>query len=230
MTVQIYDCEQGSPEWFAARLGIPTASEFKTIIGIKKDAREKVTRRTYMHKLAGEILTGLPMESYSNENMERGKAMEEEARDAYAFMRNADPQLVGFIRSGNTGCSPDSLIGDNGILEIKTKLPHLLIDCLLKDEFPPEHKAQCQGALWIAEREFIDIAIYWPKLPLFVKRSYREDGYIANLAGAVREFNEELAEIVYRIRRYGSPSAVLKYQLEESVRLTGTDPQTIAAG
>ena len=46
--IQIVDCEQGTPEWYAARLGIPTASEFKTIIGIKKDAREKVTRRTHL--------------------------------------------------------------------------------------------------------------------------------------------------------------------------------------
>ena len=130
--IQIIDCEQGTPEWHAARLGIPTASEFKTLLGIKKDAREKVTRRTYLLKLAGEIITGEPTESYSNDHMDRGKFMEAEARDLYSFSCDADPQQVGFIRNGQKGCSPDSLIGDKGMLEIKTKLPHLLIDCLLR--------------------------------------------------------------------------------------------------
>lgn len=203
MSLQVIDCEQGSPEWKAARLGIPTASEFHKLLGIKKDARDKVTRRTYMLKLAGELRTGEPAESYENSHMARGKEMEAEARDLYSFMTNADPQQVGFVRNGPKGCSPDSLVGDAGMLEIKTKLPHLVIDCLLKDEFPTEHKAQCQGALWVAEREWIDIAVYWPKLPLFVKRAHREEAYIKELAQAVDDFNAELAEIVERVRRYG---------------------------
>lgn len=206
MSLQIIDCEQNSPEWHRARMGIPTASEFKTIIGIKKDAREKVTRRTYMLKLVGEILTGEPAENYTNANMERGHAMEEEARDLYAFMHNAEPRRVGFVRNGPKGCSPDSLIGGGGLLEIKTKFPHLLIDCLLKDDFPAEHKAQCQGALWVAEREWIDICVYWPGLPLFVKRAKRDEAFIGDLARAVDDFNAELAETVERVRRYGTPA------------------------
>ena len=205
MIPRIIDCEQNSPEWYAARLGLPTASEFKTIIGVKKDAREKVTRRNYMLKLAGEIITGEPMEGYSNAHMERGKEMEGVARSTYAFMEDADPQRVGFIVNGPKGCSPDSLLGDAGMLEVKTKLPHLLIECLLKDEFPPEHKAQCQGALWVADREWIDIACYWPKMPLFVKRATRDEDYIKELSAAVSQFNEELAETVERVRRYGQP-------------------------
>ena len=214
--LQIIQCEQGQPEWFQARLGIPTASEFKTLLGIKKDAREKVTRRTYMLKLAGEILTGEPMEGYKNDHMERGNLMEEEARDLYAFQADIEPERVGFIRNGDKGCSPDSLLGTDGMLEIKTKLPHLLIDCILKDEFPAEHKAQCQGALWVAEREWIDIAVYWPKLPLFVKRAYRDDGYIANLAGAVKDFNEELAATVKLIREHQTGKSTLLEDLKAS--------------
>jgi hypothetical protein len=203
--IQIFDCAQGSEEWFRARAGIPTASEFATIMASGRGGGESKTRRTYMLKLAGEILTGEPMESYTNEHMERGKQMEAEARDFYAFMHDADLTSVGFIKNGPKGCSPDSLIGSDGMLEIKTKLPHLLIDVLLKDEFPAEHKAQCQGALWVAEREWIDIAVYWPKLPLFVRRAYRDEGYIANLAGAVNAFNAELLAVVERVRRYGAP-------------------------
>lgn len=205
MALQIFtDLAQGSDEWRRARAGIPTASEFATVLAKGKGGAESKTRRTYLMKLAGEILTGEPSESYSNAHMERGHAMEPEARAAYEWEHDAEAQLVGFIRNGDKGCSPDSLIGDVGMLEIKTKLPHLHLECLLREDFPPEHVAQCQGALWVAEREWIDLAIYWPGLPLVVRRAYRDNGYIANLAGAVAAFNEELAEIVEKVRRIGA--------------------------
>jgi hypothetical protein len=205
MKPEVIDCDQGSADWFAARRGIPTASEFATIIGVKKDAKDKKTRQAYMRKLAGEIITGEVVEGYSNAHMERGKEMEGEARDRYAFQYDIDPVRVGFIRNGRAGCSPDSLVGTGGMLEIKTCLPHILIEKIEADDFPPEHRAQCQGGLYIANREYIDIAMYWPKLPLFVKRAHRDEGYIATIAGAIKEFNVELDELVERIRRYGSP-------------------------
>jgi hypothetical protein len=203
VAVEIIDCEQNSSSWLAARAGIPTASEFHKLISIRKEAKDKVTRRKYMLKLAGEIITGETTEGYYNAHMERGHAMEDEARNLYAFMTDAEPQRVGFVRNGPKGCSPDSFVGAPGILEIKTKQPDLLIDCLLKDEFPPEHRAQCQGALWVCEREWIDIACYWPKLPLFIKRAYRDEAFIRELSQAVDDFNSELAEMVERVRRYG---------------------------
>lgn len=199
--IRVLDCEQGSPEWFQARLGIPTASEFATVMAKGKNGGESVTRRTYMLKLIGERLTGEPMDNYTNAHMERGKAMEDEARNFYSFMQDAEPTRVGFITDDVKGCSPDSLIGNTGMLEIKTKLPHLLVDCLLKDEFPPEHRAQCQGALWVAEREWIDLAVYWPKLPLFVKRAYRDEPYIGEIAVAVERFRNEMAEMQSRVTR-----------------------------
>lgn len=201
--MEIISCEQGSEEWFSARRGIVTASEFHKVLSIKKDAKDKKTRAEYMRKLAGEIITGEPMESYQSAAMERGKVMEDEARDAYSFLSDNEPERVGFIRNFNAGCSPDSLIGSKGGLEIKTKAPHLLIDCLLNDELPAEHKAQVQGCLWIAEREWWDFVAYWPKLPTFIKRVHRDEGYIANLAGAVSQFNDELAALVCQIRAHG---------------------------
>ncbi len=207
MTLRIFDCEQNSPEWLACRLGLPTASMFGTILAKGKDGGVSLTRREYMMKLAGERITGDPMEGYSNDHMRRGQEMEGEARDLYAFMTDAIPQKIGFIVNGPKGCSPDSLIGTSGMVEIKSKLPHRTIECILKDEFPPEHKAQCQGALWVAEREWIDIAVYWPKLPLFVKRATRDETYIARLSNAVEIFNEELTEMVERVSRYGMPIA-----------------------
>lgn len=201
--MQIVDCEQGSPEWFAARAGMPTASEFSTILASGRGGGDSKMRRTYMRKLAGEIITGLPAESFSNGYMERGKAMEDEARRAYAFIADVDPQQVGFIVNGPKGCSPDSLIGSDGALEIKTKAPHLLIDVLEADVLPPEHKAQCQGVLWVAEREWIDLAVYFTGMPLFVKRATRDEEYIRKLAAEVDAFNEELARVVEKVRRYG---------------------------
>lgn len=200
--MQVYDCEQNSPEWYACRLGIPTASMFATVMAKGKGGGDSLTRRTYLNKLAGEILTGKPMDNYVNGHMERGKEMEGEARNFYCFMNDVTPQRVGFVRNGQKGCSPDSFIDGSGMLEIKTKLPHLAIECLLRDEFPPEHKAQCQGALWVAEREWIDLCVYWPDIPLFVKRAARDDAYIADLSSAVDAFNSELADIVSKLKNY----------------------------
>lgn len=204
MAMQIIDCEQGSPEWFAARAGIPTASEFKKIISVNKDAKDKKTRTEYMHKLAGEILTGEPMENYANAHMERGRAMEDEARDLYALMTDTDPERVGFIRNGDKGSSPDSLIGTNGGLEIKSALAHIQIERLNKGGLPSEHKAQVHGNIWVAEREWWDFVSYGgKKLPPFICRIHRDDGYIATLASAVKQFNEELEALVEFVRRYG---------------------------
>lgn len=201
--MQILDFEQGSPEWRAARCGIPTASKFATVMASGRGGADSKTRTKYLYQLAGEIITGEPMESYSNGHMERGKEMEAEARDTYAFMHDCEPQLVGFIRNGSKGCSPDSLIGENGMLEIKTKLPDLQIEVLLRNDLPPEHRAQCQGNIWVAERDWIDFTSFWPKMPLFVHRAYRDDAYIANLSSEIDKFNDELAALVERVRAYG---------------------------
>lgn len=206
--LEVFDCDQNSLAWFEARRGLPTASEFSTVMATGRGGGESKTRRTYMLKLAGEIVTGEVQEGFSNAHTERGHEMEPDARNLYALMTDARPELVGFIRNGQKGASPDSLIGADGLLEIKTKLPHLLIDVLLKDEFPAEHKHQCQGALWVSEREWIDIAVYWPKLPLFIKRAYRDEAFIKELSAAVDAFNSELAEVVEKVRKYGLPDAL----------------------
>jgi len=202
MSLEIFNCEQGSVEWFAARAGIPTASEFDTVMAKGKGGGESKTRRTYMLKLIGERLTGEPMQHFSNAHTERGHEMEPEARDLYVMLTEIDVERVGFIRRGNAGCSPDSLIGNDGMLEIKTKLPHLQLDVILSDELPSEHRAQCQGQLWIAEREWVDFVSYWPGLPLFAKRVFRDEDYIKKLAEAVRVFNDELEETMAKVQQY----------------------------
>lgn len=197
--IEIIDCEQHSDAWLRARLGLPTASNFAAILA----KGEGKTRRSYLLKLAGEIITGEPSENFTNGVLERGHAMEPDARALYALSRDVDPQLVGFIRNGAMGASPDALLGNAGLLEIKTKRADLLIDMLLKDEFPSEHKAQCQGALLVTEREWIDLTCYWPSMPLFVKRAHRDEAYIKQLTEAVEIFNVELAKTVELVRAYG---------------------------
>lgn len=191
--VLIY-CDQNSPEWHAARLGIATASNFAKILA----KGEGKTRRRYLLDLASERLTGERAESYTNEHMDRGHVMEAEARDLYTFQRDADPLPVGFILRNDlmAGASPDSLLGDDGLLEIKTKLGALQLDVLELGRLPPEHVAQVQGQLWISNRDFCDFVSYWPKLPLFVIRVERDEKYIATLAQAVADFNGELDAIV----------------------------------
>lgn len=211
--MQIFDCEQGSDEWFACRAGIPTASKFATVMA----KGEGKTRSEYMRKLAGELLTGEPMESFTSVHMERGKTMEDEARETYAFINDADISRVGFIRNGKKGASPDSLVGKEGGLEIKTALPHIQIDRLLRGDLPSEHKAQVQGNLWISERDWWDFVSYWPKLPLLTVRVFRDDIYIKNLSSEIDRFNDELAAMVDAIRNYDRRSEILKNQLVQSV-------------
>lgn len=207
MGAVIHDVEQGTAQWFDVRKGLATASEFECLVKRGKDGKPSATRKTYMLQLAGERLTGEPPEGFFSIYTERGKALEPEARSLYAMLTDTQPQQVGFITNHGVGCSPDSFVGADGMLEIKTKAPKLLIEAILADEFCPDHVAQCQGALWVAEREWIDLAVYWPNLPPFLKRATRDEAYIANLASEVARFNDELAAIVEKIRAYGEPLA-----------------------
>lgn len=198
-SIEIFDLiEQGSEEWTRIRSGTATASMFSSILA----KGEGKTRKSYLYRLAGEILTGDPAENYSNGYIQRGHSMEDEARQAYAFLNDCEPQQVGFVRNGRTGYSPDSFIGNDGLLEIKTKAPHLMIEVIIADKFPAEHVAQCQGGLWISEREWIDLVCYFPKMPMFVKRAYRDEPYIKKLIQEVAIFNEDLDILVEKIRAY----------------------------
>jgi hypothetical protein len=199
VAVEILDMDQYSAAWLSVRLGLPTASCFSQVVA----KGEGKVRRTYMLKLLGERLTGEPADNYISVDMKRGRVMEDEARNVYALLTDAEPIPVGFIRNcgthGEAGCSPDSLIDNDGLLEIKTTLAHIQCDVLLADRLPPEHVAQVQGQLWIAEREWVDFVSYWPKMPPFIKRIYRDENYIRTLAEQVRRFNDELADLHRRL-------------------------------
>lgn len=197
--LEIFNCEQGTPDWFEARRGVVTASRFSDVLA----KGQGITRRKYLLTLAGEAITGEVAESYSNAHMERGHVMEADARNLYAFAHDVETELVGFMRRGRAGASPDSLIGDDGLLEIKSKLPHLQLDVLDKGKLPSDHVAQVQGQLWISGRAWCDFVSYWPKLPLFVVRVERDEAYIASLSQAVADFVGELDSY---IAKYGTPA------------------------
>ena len=130
--LEIIECEQGSPEWFKYRMKIPTASEFSTVLSKGKNGEPSKGRAKYMKQLAGEIINDEPMEGWGgNWATTRGHMMEPELRNLYCMMEKCDVRQVGFLRNGRKGASPDGLVGNSGMLEIKSEAPHLLIDTIL---------------------------------------------------------------------------------------------------
>ena len=198
--MEVINCEQNSDEWVAARVGIPTASQFTDVLAKGKGGAPSKMRRTYLHKLAGERITGKPADNFHNAHMDRGHAMEAEARRFYEFTNDVKVERVGFIKNHGAGASPDSLVGVEGLLEIKTALPHILIGYILAAKPPPEHVAQAQGQMWVSERAFCDLLIYWPEMPPFQHRVERDDTYIDDtLAPKVRAFLDDLEELVEKL-------------------------------
>lgn len=202
MRLEIFDVEQGSPEWLLARCGVPTASAFHKIMAKGRGGADSKTRADYLAQLADEVIYQDPVESYTNADMERGKVMEADARTDYALRQGVMPSQVGFVFNHDlqAGCSPDSFIGRDGMLQIKTSYPRLWVSNVIRDEAPPEHKAQCQGELWVCGREWLDLMIYWPRRKPFIKRITRDEPYLAELAKAVRTFNGELEATVAALR------------------------------
>lgn len=199
--MEIFDVIQGSPEWFALRHGLPTASMFSTLMA----KGEQKGRTTYLYKLAGERLSGESMDNFSNAAMEHGKTVEPELLRHYAFVRDCEPMLVGFIRDGKCGCSPDALIGDDGMLEIKRAAPHILIPMRLKaladpNYFPPEHYAQCQGGMMVSGSQWCDLIVGYPPMKPLIVRTVRNEEYIQQLRDAVDLFDLETRRLVEKLK------------------------------
>jgi len=200
-TLQIIDVPQNSQEWLHARLGIPTASCFGQAVAPGRADQPSKQRQTYMLTLLGERLTGELSEQASSPNFDRGHRMEIDAANDYEFRQRVTTETIGFMRRGNVGCSPDRLItGTRGLVEIKSKKANLQLAAILADELPAEHKAQVQGGLLVSGYEYCDFVSYWPGLPLFVKRVYRDEAYIDWLRDELDAFNEELDALDRQMR------------------------------
>jgi hypothetical protein len=195
---RIIECEQGSPEWFEARRGIPTASRYGDVLA----QGQGKTREKYLNQLAFEDLTGKLMKGYTNENMERGKAVEADLRAKYAYDIDDNVETISFLRSTllKTGCSPDGLIGAHGVVEIKSTEDHLQVGILKTGIIPSEHIPQIQGILWLTGRKWCDLVYGHPDLPLYIRRIERDEGYMANLRNELTRFIQDLDMTVEKLR------------------------------
>ncbi|ANI16695.1 exonuclease [Pseudomonas citronellolis] len=193
--------EQGSQEWLNLRLGIITCSELDCLlVNGKGQAGFGVGAFSYMDQLIGERITEEAADPFQgNRHTERGHELEGKAGEFYVARTGAELEQVAIILNHGIGYSPDALVGVDGLAEIKTKLPKFQVGVLLSGEVPKEHIAQCQGGLWASEREWIDFISYWPGMPLFIKRMYRDEAMIRTIAERVKTFYEIMEERMERV-------------------------------
>lgn len=190
----ITEIEQGSADWMALRRGIVTMSELDCLlVNGKGEAGFGAAAFTYMDQLIGERITGEAAElPFTTRATERGHELEGVARSLYVDREGVALDQAAIILNHGAGYSPDSLVSHDGLLEIKTKLPKFQVGVIISGEVPKEHVAQCQGGLWVSEREWIDFISYWPGMPMFVKRMYRDETMIDRIAERVATFYELL--------------------------------------
>ena len=177
--------EQGSPEWLASRLGIPSASMFAKLVTTK--GIWSASADAYINQLVAERLTGEREEVFQSHHMLRGTDLEPDARDLYSLMSDAEVTEVGFCLHDtlSAGCSPDGLIGDDGGLEIKCPAPSTHVEYLRGGVLPSKYKQQVMGCLWITGREWWDFVSYHPTMKPLIVRVERDEEYIAALEKCV---------------------------------------------
>lgn len=224
--VEVFDeIEQGSDEWFALRTGILTASVFADVMAEGRDGPDAGVRVNLMRHLAAEIISERPMETFSNAAMQRGREQEpwlieqyvgEQHRRAFARREEAPSvRLVAFVRRTIrdplmteplvVGCSPDALVGEDGVLETKSMRPDLLVRLLDSGRFPSEHRWQCQGSLWVAGRRWCDLRVGYQDFPLrYECRVEASATDHAALRAQCERFTWDLRKLVERVRARGS--------------------------
>jgi hypothetical protein len=207
----VHDVEQGSPEWLQARLGIVTASHFGTVMADGRDGGPSVTRTRLLYRLAFEQITGEPAEEgFRSAAMDRGRILEDEARLSYCRRKKVEARQVGFATNFSglkfCGASPDSLIGFDGGLEIKTAKSEIIIPMLkLPAKMPPEHRCQVQGNMLVFERDWWDITVYCHRsMPAMDVRVYRDNVFIKELSNQIEQFNWELKNLVDSLKNMGA--------------------------
>lgn len=202
----IHTFAQKSPEWFAHRLGRVTASKIADVMAQTKSG-PGAARKNYMAALVAERLTGEAPDGFSNAAMQWGTDQEPDARAAYEFVTDASVSEVGFIDHPTiemAGCSPDGLVGDLGMVEIKCPNTATHIETLLTGAIDGKYLKQMQFQLACADRQWCDFVSYDPRLPgemqLFVKRVQRDGGAISEIEAAVSSFLVDLDEMVGALR------------------------------
>lgn len=199
------DLVQGSPEWHIARLGRPTASEFSRII-TPKTMQFSSQADEYANEKIAEIMTGesqgLLRPTYY---MERGQLMEVEARESYEFTHDVKTGNGGFWTDDNKkfGASPDFLVGNNGIGEIKCLDGKQHIKYLLENRVKDDFKPQIQGQLLICERDWCDWWMYHPLMPRVAIRTYRDEEYIKLLSDGLEKFRDLMESKINTLQERG---------------------------
>ncbi len=190
------DIDQGSQEWLNMRLGLITCSEIKTI------RADGAGAQTYINGLAYERITGESSAVFSgNLWTERGHELEPMAREAYERKTGFEVEQVSFIKNLGFGYSPDGVVGDNGLIEIKAKQPKDQIALLRSGDIPKEHLDQLDGGLLCSNREWIDFVAYCPNLPIFIKRVYAKDRIqqIEKLNELIAKYNVQIEDVANQI-------------------------------
>lgn len=190
--------EQGSQEWIKARLGKVTASRIADVMA-KTKAGPSAMRSGYMADLLVERLTGEQAERFINEAMRHGTATEPMARTAYQFKTDAFVDEVGFIDHPslkNSGASPDGIIGEDGLIEIKCPNTKTHLETIQSRTVPGKYVLQMQWQMACTDRQWCDFVSFDPRLPdhlqLFIQRVPRDDAKIKEIEAAVGEFLSEL--------------------------------------
>jgi putative phage-type endonuclease len=196
---------QGSPEWKALRCGRVTASRVADVVARTKTGYS-ASRANYLAQLIAERLTGTPAETYTNAAMQHGTETEPEARDAYCFYQGVTVEQVAFVphpKIDQAGASPDGLVGDDGLVEIKCPNTATHLETLLGQAVPAKYIDQMQFQMACTGRKWCDFVSYDPRMPehmkLFVRRVARDEARIAHLeteiAGFLRELAAKLSEL-----------------------------------
>jgi len=212
--MKVIDCIQGSPEWFAARAGRVTASRVADIMRKGKSGPSKM-RETYKGELVAERLSGVQEDGFKSAPMMRGTEVEPKARDTYAFMFGAKIQQVGLVIHPTiemAAASTDSLVGDDGLLEVKCPNSSTHIQTLLGEPIDPDYVKQIQWGLACTGRQWCDYISFDDRLPpemqLHRIRVLRDHATILEMEIAVRAFLKEVDELVEELTtRYRSAAA-----------------------
>lgn len=197
---------QGSPEWFAIRCGKVTASRVADVIA-KTKTGYGASRANYMAELIAERLTGEPAERFSNAAMQWGTEKEPDARAAYEFRTGADVMQVGFVRHPSilmAGASPDGLVLEDGLVEIKCPNTATHIETLLTSTIPHKYVTQMTFQMICAGRKFCDFVSFDPRMPesmrLFIKQVSFDPKFGDEIESEVRAFLKELDRKVEDLR------------------------------
>jgi putative phage-type endonuclease len=206
---------QGSDQWKAIRLGKVTASRVADVMARTKSGYG-ASRANYAAQIIAERLTGHPIESsFTTPAMQHGVDTEPEARNAYQFYHGVTVDQVAFVQHptiADVGCSPDGLVGDDGLVEIKCPNTATHLETLLGQTVPGKYETQIQFQMACTGRQFCDFISYDPRMPeqmrMFVRRVYRDDQRIAELETEVVAFLKEIKSRIEQLEAiYGEKAA-----------------------